>query len=58
MMAHNDLELIDIYIEQSRNFVPRGLFCEIKYRGLYNIIEALPRDIKEAKIIARLGCQK
>lgn len=48
-----DLELIDKYIEQSRNFVPPLLFRDVERRGLGHIINYLPKDIKEAKAIAR-----
>lgn len=48
-----DLELIDKYIEESRQFIPPALFREINYRGLYNIIKFLPTNIAEAKSIAR-----
>ena len=49
----NDLQLVDTYIEHCRNFINPKLFREIQKRGLYNIINHLPKNINEAKAIAR-----
>lgn len=48
-----DLELVDKYCEECRDFINPRLFKEIGNRGLYGIINMLPKDIREAKAVAR-----
>lgn len=48
-----DLELIDLYCEKCRDFINPKLYRDIVDRGLYNIVNHLPKDIKEAKAVAR-----
>lgn len=48
-----DLELVDEYIVKCSRFVNPTLLREVTNRGLYNIINYLPKDINEAKVIAR-----
>lgn len=54
----NDLEAIDNYIEKCREFVNPKLLYDIQSRGLYDIINYLPRNVKEAKSIARARLAK
>lgn len=49
----NDLELVDEYIEKCQRFIDPILLREVTTRGLYNIINFLPANIKEAKSVAR-----
>ncbi|QKX07767.1 hypothetical protein HN014_22470 (plasmid) [Aquimarina sp. TRL1] len=52
-MALTDIELIDKYCETCLRFINPQLFREIQNRGLYNIINYLPSNEKEAKSVAR-----
>lgn len=54
----NDLEAVDNYIEKCREFVNPRLLGDITNRGLYDIINYLPRNIKEAKAVARARLAK
>lgn len=47
-----DLELVNEYIEKCSRFVNPMLLGEVSRRGLYNIINYLPNDRKEAKAVA------
>lgn len=49
----SDLQLVDLYCEECRSFVNPKLFRQINDRGLYDIVNFLPKDIYEAKAIAR-----
>lgn len=51
--ALNDLQAIDQYIEQCREFINPKLFRDINSRGLYKIINGLPYNVNEAKAVAR-----
>lgn len=53
-----DLECVDNYIEKSRDFIDPKIFREINQRGLYQIINLLPNDAREAKAIARAHLSK
>lgn len=53
-----DLECVDNYIEKSQDFINPKLFREISQRGLVQIINLLPKDIREAKAIARARLSK
>jgi hypothetical protein len=56
--AANDLEAIDQYIINCRDFINPKLFRDINNRGLYKIINGLPYDVNEAKAIARARLAK
>jgi hypothetical protein len=58
MSALNDLEAIDQYIINCRDFINPKLFRDINKRGLYKIINQLPYDRNEAKAIARARLAK
>lgn len=47
-----DLELVNKFCEECRDFINPLLLRDIESRGLYNIINYLPKDINEAKIVA------
>lgn len=49
-----ELELVDLYIDNCLNFVNPTIFNHIRNRGLYNIINYLPRSKDEARKVARL----
>lgn len=57
-MAITDLELIDKYCETCLDFIDPKLFRDIESRGLYNIINLLPKNTKEAKAVARARLSK
>lgn len=52
-MASTDLELIDKWCETCLRFINPRMLREIKRRGLYNVINYLPNNEKEAKAVAR-----
>lgn len=54
----NDLQAVDNYIEKCLEFVNPVLLRDITDRGLYNVINYLPRNIKEAKAVARARLAK
>lgn len=54
----NDLQAVDNYIEKCRQFVSPALLRNITSRGLYDIINYLPSDVKEAKSVARARLAK
>jgi hypothetical protein len=58
MSSLNDLEAIDQYIINCRDFINPKLFRDINNRGLYKIINGLPYDVNEAKAIARARLAK
>jgi hypothetical protein len=54
----NDLQAIDQYIENCRDFINPKMFRDINKRGLYKIIHQLPYDRNEAKAVARARLAK
>ncbi len=48
-----DLQLVDLYIEKCRQFVNPRLFGQLNSRGLIPYVNFLPKDINEAKAVAR-----
>lgn len=58
MIALNDLEVIDDYIKNCRDFINPKLFREINKRGLYKIVNQLPYNHDEAKAVARARLAK
>jgi hypothetical protein len=58
MTALNDLQAIDQYIENCRDFINPKMFRDINKRGLYKIINQLPYDRNEAKAVARARLAK
>lgn len=57
-LSLNDIELVDTFIEQCRDFISPLLLRDIESRGLYNIINRLPNNISEAKAVARARLAK
>jgi len=53
METMTDLEVMDKYIEDCRPFINPKLFREVQSRGLYDYINKLPHDEKEAKAVLR-----
>lgn len=53
MAYETDLQLVDRYIDTCLDFINPQTLRAIQSRGLYNIINYLPMDKKEAKAIAR-----
>lgn len=53
-----DLELVDEFINKCREFINPKLLGEVTARGLYNVINFLPRNIDEAKAVARARMAK
>jgi hypothetical protein len=49
-----DLELCDKWCEECLDFISPQLLREIEFRGLYNIINFLPSNKDEAKVVVRL----
>jgi hypothetical protein len=58
MESLNDLQAIDQYIENCRDFINPKMFRDINKRGLYKIIHQLPYDRNEAKAVARARLAK
>jgi len=50
---YTDLQLIDLWCEKCMASINPAIFAEIRKRGLYNIINFLPNNTKEAKSVAR-----
>ena len=48
-----DLQLVDKYITDCRNFVNPFLYNQIKSRGLYDVINRLNGNIDQCKALAR-----
>lgn len=53
-----DLEVVDDYIESCHAFIEPRKLGEITRRGLYHVINYLPRDKDEAKAVARARMSK
>ena len=53
-----DIELVDEYIEKCAQFVNPRLLAMVTSRGLYNVINFLPGNRKEAKAVARARLAK
>lgn len=53
-----DLEAVDNYIVQCKRFVNPMLLGDITRRGLYHVINFLPRNVDEAKAVARARMAK
>jgi hypothetical protein len=53
-----DLELMDKFIEECRDFISPLLLRDIEARGLYNYINFLPSNINEAKSVLRARLAK
>ncbi|OPB98935.1 hypothetical protein BAS10_04505 [Elizabethkingia meningoseptica] len=48
-----DLQLLDLYIEECRQFVNPRLLGAVSGRGLIKYVDYLPKNIKEAKSVLR-----
>jgi hypothetical protein len=53
LFTETDLELVDRYIDTCLEFINPKTFREINDRGLYHIINFLPNNKAEAKVVAR-----
>lgn len=53
-----DIELVDQYCETCLEFIHPLTFREIEARGLYHVINFLPKNIQEAKAVARARLAK
>ena len=53
-----DIQLVDEFIEKCSRFINPKLFREIEKRGLYDIVNMLPHNIDEAKVVARARLSK
>lgn len=52
MKQDTDIQLVDRYIDTCLRFINPAVFNEIRARGLYNIVNMLPKDKDEAKAVA------
>lgn len=53
-----DLELVDKFCEECMQFINPAIFRQIQDRGLYDIINYLPKTTAEAKAVARARMAK
>ena len=52
MKTLTDFEVVELYLEKCRQFINPKIFAEINVRGLYHIINKLPKDKDEAHMVA------
>ena len=54
----SDIEFVDLYIDKCLYFINPLIFRQINERGLYHIINYLPKDKEEARAVARARMAK